>query len=69
MLKTLGNYKMLNNKCIEWQTSICMLNCQNGLFKNKDFFYMRNDGSSLCELMNVIQYTDYIGTSNVFWYD
>lgn len=66
MLKTLRNYKLLNSKYIELQTSICVSNCQNGLFRNEDFFYMKNDGSSPCEPISIIQYTDYIGTCNVF---
>lgn len=66
LLRTIRNYKLLNNRYVELQTSICLSNCQNGLFKTEDFFYMKNDGINPCEPINVIQYIDYIGKSDVF---
>lgn len=65
-LKTIRNYKLLNNRYVELQASICLLNCQNGLFKTEDFFYMKNGGVSPCKPLENIEYIDYIGKCNVF---
>ncbi len=64
--RTIKNYKLLNDKYDELQASICLLNCQNGLFKSEDFFYMKNSGKNPCETLEKIEYTDYIGECNVF---
>lgn len=66
LFKTIKNYKILNNKYIELQTSICLSNCQNNFFKTEDFFMMKNGGTSPCEPMEKIKYVDYIGISNIF---
>lgn len=64
--KSIKNYKYLNKKYLDSQAMCCLLNLENGLFKEKDFFYMQNSGISPCEPINDIEYKDYIGKSNLF---
>lgn len=66
LLRTVRNYKLLNDKYDELQVSICLSNCPNGLFKTEDFFYMKNSGVNPCELLENIEYVDYIGNCNIF---
>lgn len=66
LFRTVRNYKVLNSKYIELQTSICLSNCQNNLFKTEDFFQMKNGGANPCEPLEKIEYVDYIGASNIF---
>lgn len=66
LAKTIKNYKVLNRKYKELQASICLSNCQNGLFKSEDFFYMKNSGVNPCESLGNIEYVDYIGNCSIF---
>lgn len=66
LIRTTRNYKMLNDKYNELQVSICLSNCQNGLFKTEDFFYMKNSGVNPCEPLESIEFVDYIGNCDIF---
>lgn len=66
LLRTIKNYKLLNDKYHKLQVSICLSNCKNGLFKTKEFFYMQNSGVDPCESSKGIAYVDYIGNCNFF---
>lgn len=63
LLKTIKNFKLLNIKYIELQTSIYK-NYQGELFKTEDFFRMKDN--KFRKSINVIQYIDYIEKSNLF---
>lgn len=64
--RTVRNYKLLKEKYDELQVLICLSNCQNGLFKTEDFFYMKNCGVNPCEPLENIEYIDYIQNCNIF---
>lgn len=64
--KSIKNYKCLNRKYLDSQVRCCLLNLENGLFKEKKFFYMQNGRISPCEPIDDIEYKDYIGKSNLF---
>lgn len=66
LLGTIKNYKLLNDRYNELQVSICLSNCQNGLFKTEDFFYMKNSGVNPCEFLESIEYVDYIENCDIF---
>lgn len=66
LLKNIKNYKLLNDRYNELQVSICLSNCQNGLFKTEDFFYMKNGGVNPCDALDSIEYVDYIENCNIF---
>ena len=42
LVKAIKNYKILNNKYIELQTSICLSYCQEYFFKTDSIFIMEN---------------------------
>lgn len=66
LVKSIKNYKLLQNKYNALQVSICLSNCQNGLFKTEDFFHMENSGVNPCKPLNNIEYVDYIGGYSLF---